>query len=235
MGRSRVASRGAERPANMAFSHRLAEFLISDDVATRKRRWHFSILNLLLLATIVALSVTVGMLYRTIGPMRQELMQLRNEVGTLRIEDPTKLHAVRTNTHDELEWKWRIWVPEGKRYRLHSRGGPVPEKGYPRDSFSMTFGTPGEHVIRYRISYDPRDGVWYGYLHMLGTSVRTDEQPWVKWPSRSSTSTGIYSTTKSYDQTDQPMEIFRFRVSDADGSQSIPDPAAGFMIWLQPD
>lgn len=92
----------------------------------RKPR-QFSIIHLLLITTIIALSITVTMLYREVGPMRQELKRLRSEVGELHIEDPRKLHAVRVETDQNLDWKWRIWVPEGKRYRVYVRSQKIQD------------------------------------------------------------------------------------------------------------
>ena len=209
---------------------------MNDETSTGKRSWQFSILNLLLLTTIVALSVTVAMLYRAIGPMRQELLQLRNEVGRLHIEDPTKLHAMQVQTDNELEWKWRIWVPEGKGYRVRSHGGLVAKEGFPSDGGTIYLRESGEHVIRYRILRDPRDGHWYGSMHAPGGSVGKDQQPWVKWRSRTSTSGGVSSSTRSFDSTAKRVEIIRHRVSEtAKSSLNIEDPAAGFMIWLESD
>ena len=123
---------------------------MSDDAPRKPKRARFSVLTLLLMTTLVALSVTVAMLYREIGPLREEVSRLRNEVGELNIEDPEKLHAIQVETDNELEWKWRIWVPEGASYRLRGDGGPVPKEGYPTNGGTMYLRDPGEH---------PREGV----------------------------------------------------------------------------
>jgi len=49
----------------------------------------------MLVTAIVALSITVATLYGEIGPLREAVARLRNEVGELNIDDPTKLHAIR--------------------------------------------------------------------------------------------------------------------------------------------
>jgi hypothetical protein len=183
---------------------------------------------------IVALSVTVAMLYRELGPLREEVSRLRNEVGELNVEDPTKLHAIRVETDNELEWKWRIWIPEGASYRLRGDGGPVPKEGYPMTGGTMYLREPGEHVIRYQIRRDPRDGRWNGSLHTQTGSVGKDHQPWVEWSSRTSTGSGVGTSTRSY-EIDQRVEIIRHRVSQANSSANIEDPAAGFIVWLEPN
>jgi hypothetical protein len=201
---------------------------------SRRKGARFSLLTLLLVTAIVALSVTVAMLYRELGPLREEVSRLRNEVGELNVEDPTKLHAIRVETDNELEWKWRIWIPEGASYRLRGDGGPVPKEGYPMTGGTMYLREPGEHVIRYQIRRDPRDGRWNGSLHTQTGSVGKDHQPWVEWSSRTSTGSGVGTSTRSY-EIDQRVEIIRHRVSQANSSANIEDPAAGFIVWLEPN
>lgn len=207
---------------------------MTDETPRSPKRVQFSVLTLLLGMTVVALSITVAMLYRELGPLREEVSRLRNEVGQLDIEDPTKLHAIRVDTEDELEWKWRIWIPEGASYRLRGHGGPVPKQGYPTDGGTIYLRQAGEHVLRYRIRRDPRDGRWNGSLHTLTGSVGKDHQPWVEWSSRTSTGGGVGVTTRSF-EIDQRVEIIRRRVSEkARSSANIEDPAVGFMVWLEP-
>jgi hypothetical protein len=207
---------------------------MSDAEPSRGRGPQFSLLTLLLVATIIALSVTVAILYRELGPLRGAVSRLRAEVGELEITDPTKLHAIRVDAENDLEWKWRIWIPEGKTYRLRGHGGPVPKEGFPSDGGTIYLRDPGEHVIIYRIRRDPRDELWKGTLHTTGGSVGSDHQPWVEWGSHTATGGGVGSSTVSFD-TGQRVEIIRRRISRAKSSDDIEDPAAGFMIWLEPN
>jgi hypothetical protein len=207
---------------------------MSDDPPIARRRARFSLLTLLLVTAIVALSVTVAMLYRELGPLRAEVVRLRNEVGELHVNDPAKLHAIRVETDSELEWKWRIWLPEGATYRLRGEGGPVPETGFPATGGTMYLREPGEHVIRYVIRRDPRDGKWYGSLHAQNGSVGKDLQPWVEWGSRTSTSSGVERRTQSF-HPDETVVLIRHRVSQKDSSEKMEKAAEGLMVWLEPE
>ena len=208
---------------------------MTDRRRSRPKGLRFSILTLVLVTTIIALSITVAMLYREVGPLREEVARLRDEVGELDIDDHTKLHAIRVDTEDELEWKWRIWLPVGVSYRLRAYGGQIPTDGYPLDGGTIYLREPGEHVVRYLIRRDRRDGRWNGSLHTRSGSVGKDHQPWVEWSSTSSTGSGVGSTTQSF-ESDQQVEIIRHRVSrTANSSSTIEDPAAGFLIWLEPN
>lgn len=208
---------------------------MSDEPQPRPRRPQFSILTLLLVTAIIALSLSVAMLYHKITPLREEVARLRDEVGELNVGDAKLLHIIRVDTDNELEWKWRIWLPEGASYRMRAHGGPVPKEGYPNDGGTIYLREPGEHVVRYLIRHDPSDGRWYGSLHTRTGSVGKDHQPWVKWASRISAGSGVGSSTRSF-ETHQQVEIIRHRVSEkANSSTGIEDPSAGFMIWLEPN
>jgi len=194
----------------------------------------FSLITLLLVTTLVALSITVVMLYRELRPLRQEVARLRNEVGELHVADATTLHAIRVESGNELEWKWRIWIPKGTSYRLRGYGGSIPKEGYPTSGGTINFLEPGEQVIRYSIRRDPRDGQWYGTLQTQDASVGKDLQPWVEWPSHRSNAEGVGTSTRAYTAGERVV-LIRHRVSQATSSGGIEDPSAGFMIWLEPN
>jgi len=194
----------------------------------------FSLLNLVFLMTFVAMAVALWKLNSELVPLRVEVRRLRDEVGELYIEDPTKLHAIRVDSNNELEWKWRIWIPKGARYRLRGNGGPVAAAGYPNGGGTIHFHESGEVVVRYRIQRDPRDGKWYGSLHSEGMSVGRDEQPWVEWKSHLATGGGVGDVTCSFD-VNETVDLIRRRVSEkAKNSTKVEDPAAGFQVWLEP-
>jgi hypothetical protein len=206
---------------------------MNDAAPPARRRLRFSILTLLVATTIIALAVTVVLLYRELVPLRREVARLRDEVGELSIEDPSKLHAIRVDPQSELEWKWRIWIPEGATYQLRNRGGPIPREGFPGDGGTMYLREPGEHVIRYVIRRDPRDNRWIGSLHTRTGSMSGDEHAWVEWGSKTSTAGGIGLSTQSFPPGER-VEIIRYRTSQVTSSANIEDPAPGFMIWLEP-
>jgi hypothetical protein len=151
----------------------------------------------------------------------------------LNVEDPAKLHAIQVDTRDELQWKWRVWIPAGRVYVIRSTGDSVPKEGYPPEGGSIWIREPGEYVIDYHIDRDRRDGKWYGNLKTKAGSVGHDLQPWVSWQSRTSTRGGVSTSTRSFEP-DQRFELIRYRISQASSSDKIEDPSAGFMIWLEP-
>lgn len=197
-------------------------------------RPRFSLQTALLLMTIVGMAIVIAQLWREVGPLRAEVKQLRNETGRLYVEDKSKLCAIQVDTKDELSWKWRVWIPENRTFAVNVTAESVPKKGFPQQNRgTIWLSQPGEQIIEYHIQRDPRDGQWYGSLQGGSGSVGKDLQPWVNWPSRSSESQGVGRRT-GVAKPGEPFVLMRSRVSQAKSSTQIEDPAAGFMIWMEP-
>lgn len=203
----------------------------------RKLLPRFSLTTLVLLTTVVAMGITIATLWRELAPLRAENRRLRDEVGELSIEDRTKLHAIRVANTGELIWKWRVWLPAGRRYRLRSDGGPlqVSEEGFPEEGGSMYLEppeSPGEEIwVEYRIRQD-RDGKWRGSMRTRQGSVGADSHAWVG-AGNMSTTAGVGESTVVA-KPDERFLLARFRTADVSNSQDMPDPADGFMVWIEP-
>jgi hypothetical protein len=85
----------------------------------------FSLLNLLLLTALVATSLTTALLWREVGPLRAEVYNLRQETGQLTVVDPTKIYVTAIQTLDEDTWRWRVYLPKGVDYDLHTLIGTI--------------------------------------------------------------------------------------------------------------
>ncbi|MEQ8846395.1 hypothetical protein [Botrimarina sp.] len=198
------------------------------------RRPRLSLLSLLLIVAVVASSLTTAMLWSEVGPFRREVSRLREEVGELDLQDPTRLHAMRVETRDDLEWKWRLWIPQGVAYKLRTDAEAIPAEGYPRGGGTIWLREPGELVVRYVIRRDARSGGWRGSLKTRGGSVGSDAAPWVEWPSRTYTSGGVGTSTRAF-PADQTVDLIRLRVGEnVKSTDDIADPAPGFVVWLEP-
>ena len=184
--------------------------------------------------TILGMAIVIAQLWREVGPMRVQLRQLRDEVGRLTIDDPTKFHAIRVRSDNDYLWKWRVWVPEGREYRINMATQGIPKDGYPQSQGMITHDQTGESWIEYRIVKDPNSNSWTDKLSTPSGSVGSSSQPWVTWGSRVTSGMGVgYKTEVS--EPNGRVVLARERVSKkAKGSGDIEDPSAGFMIWLEP-
>ncbi len=115
-------------------------------------RPRISILNALLLTTVVAMAIVIVQFWREVGPLRSEVRQLRDELGVITVSEPSKLHAIQVRTKDEMIWKWRVWVPEGKKVRLKLLWSDVPLNGYPsRVDVTTDELHPGQQWVTVRV------------------------------------------------------------------------------------
>ena len=87
-------------------------------------RPRFSILTALLLMTIVGMVFAVVHVRNRAASLELELRtlayenrQLRDEVGALSIDDPSKIYAIRVRTDDDRTWKWRVSGSRGHECR----------------------------------------------------------------------------------------------------------------------
>ncbi|HEY4235236.1 MAG TPA: hypothetical protein VGM76_17530 [Lacipirellulaceae bacterium] len=199
---------------------------------TAKPNLRFSLLTALLLTAIVAMAMVIMLFWREIGPLRSEVRRLRNEVGTLSIDDETKPCAIRVRTVDDFTWKWRLWIPKCREYLL-KHDDSIPKQGFPAGQGSIALSEPGEIWIEYRIAFDPRSKTWQDKLTTPSASVGGSQQDWVNWSHRTIASDGV-----SYDtQSAEPGKVIVLaseRVSQASSSTAIEDPSEGLMIWLEP-
>jgi hypothetical protein len=191
-----------------------------------------------LLAAVAAIAVAVTWIniYRLAERNRSleaEIRRLRNEVGELAIVDESRFHAIRVATDNELEWKWRIWIPERRRYQLRVVYDHIPKEGFPQGGSTSMLFEPGEHTVRYLIQRDPRDNRWHGTLFTADGYLSGHNHPWVDWK-RTSTTVGVDKSTENF-APDERVELARHRVSQATSLDKIEDPAAGFLIWLEPN
>ena len=178
------------------------------------------------------MAIVLAMFYRELTKLRAENRRLRNEVGELSINDPAKFYAMAVPMDEPFTWKWRVWIPAGRRFDLNYTSENIPSAGFPNPNGAFENLPPGEHVVVYRIRKDPIDGHWKERVLCNSSSMGEREQDWVAWPrSKSADQEGVNRHSKEF-PTDKPLVLARRRVGPV-GSE-IPDPSPGFMVWLEP-
>jgi hypothetical protein len=201
-------------------------------------RPRFSLLTVLLVMALVACGITIWQLWRELNPLRDEVERQRNQLGELTIRDETKTHAIQVDTLDDLTWKWRIWVPPGKKVFFHARIGEVPKEGFPKPD-SVTSLDEGDHWVTFSLRKDPNDGSWKRVIDTgsARATLPVTLEPWfIDRTGKSSRSTGIFKSTAIWIDESQPFLLLRNRVVDDGKSAPMPDPdepTPGFLFWLE--
>jgi hypothetical protein len=197
----------------------------------------------LLLITIVALSLTVVILYREQRVLRAAAEQWRSEFGILTIDDPAKIHAVRIRYNEDLQWAWRVYIPDGAKADLGYAVRNIPKTGLAKNPGRMHGLEPGEHVIRFSIRKDPRTDEWKsvvetGSVTAYGTIL--EDQRWFLQKSQTTSFNGVGTKTQMEEDNSGTLVLHRLRSLPRDASggaspsvieEDVPRP--GFMIWLE--
>ena len=120
-----------------------------------------SILNLLLVTTVVALAIVVLRLGRELEKEKSLRAEMLQKGGILQVADTESVHVVQVSSRGEPgTWRWRVYVPERRAVTLNARVEPVPADKpiAPRlppnaivvaersPANSVNLG-PGEHVV----------------------------------------------------------------------------------------
>jgi hypothetical protein len=91
-------------------------------------RPRISLLTALLLMTILALVLVIVQLGRKLGPLTAEVHQLRQYAGHLSIDDASRIQAIEVRQPDPNLWRWRLYLPPGRQYKLLQFGGHLPPR-----------------------------------------------------------------------------------------------------------
>lgn len=93
-------------------------------------RPRFSLLSFLLLTALVSVSVSYWQLRQEHATVQLENQKLRDADGHLVVCDPEKAYVRQAHSDEELTWKCRVYLPEGKTFWLYQKRGNIPTNYY---------------------------------------------------------------------------------------------------------
>jgi hypothetical protein len=165
-----------------------------------KKSWRprFSLLTIIFVMTIAGLAIVVVLLWREVGPLRADNRRMRNELGYLSIDDPTKAYAIQLDTLDAGPWKWRVYLPPGGKYEmccysgrplpaapsLQGRDWPAAVKSHGGGVISMSSDLQGEFMVE--AMHEKKGRMWTLHFKPGG-------------------STSIYQASSEVDGDDEPV------------------------------
>ncbi len=224
-----------------------------------RRRPRFSLLTLLLTATIVAMAIVIAKLWHEVGPLQADVRRLRADAGELTVNDPEKIYAIVLD--DELEkhtWKWRIYLPKSRQYEVHVGTSRIPATGAAHSNCSSTI-EGGEYLLTVGLRWQ-QDGQWavvtrWKSAEDANPSVTFEGHcglnPTSDWlvKGRGVQTSGVIGRGQAEFQADEPLELLRRRAmvftpkyptsedslhTHAGTSTPTVGPSDGFLIWLEP-
>jgi hypothetical protein len=220
------------------------------DQPPSKLRVRFSLLTLLLATAAICLGVSHWHTSRQLASARAALRKLRDEVGYLSIDDPTKFHAVALESEAPNTWQWRLFVPQGARYQWNIACDQIPQNSPPARagitaiSYEPYWETANEVVVTARLR-EADAGNWTLSVtskigdskHQMSGATLTIPPDKINWMSTVSVTDGqvIGSRGTAVRDPDGPIILLQRRAGkkQPDGSYRPSDEAMpGFMIWL---
>lgn len=130
-------------------------------------RPRISLLNALLLMTIVGMAIAMIQLWREVNPLRQEVFQRRQELGYLTVSDDSKIYAIEVPTDESDARRFRVFLPKNQKFELYARivnvaGHPytLPKADWLTNVLNAGSGSSqsidgGEFTINVRLRPDP--------------------------------------------------------------------------------
>ena len=204
----------------------------------------FSIWSLLLWLTIAALAVALVMARRELAEKTARLDTVLNEMRYLNIADDTQINAINIPGFGRKSWRWRIYLPGDRRFRLRVAFDDVPGRGIPANAPDNMICElpPGESILS--ASLNKVNDEWELGLHAetagrqnfdFNTEVAGKRTEWLDKRGGCSLNLAGNSTTES-GSPDQPFVLLNYRdgLSPRPGvTATNPNPTDGVMIWIQ--
>jgi hypothetical protein len=105
---------------------------VDAEAKTGRRRARFSLLSLLLFTALVCLGISHFQTSHKLHETQQALAVANSELGHLTVDDRGRYAALALPTFGPMQWRWRLHLPPGRRYRLRWAIDNVPESGVPQ-------------------------------------------------------------------------------------------------------
>jgi len=175
---------------------------------------------------------------------QMEIDQLRKELRFLDMSDQENVHVIAMESNQNMVWKWRIFIPIGKKFNLRSVVGTITDRSFPEGAM-VTPIEHGEGVLTCSVTRNA-GGDWdqniryVSGVHVLTSTTKVFDSS-MAWYGKNGSSNTAGSITTSMGQLsfsgDHRIELLRFRrwIHDTPNVKRAPtEPADGILCWLEP-
>lgn len=207
-----------------------------------------SMLTSLLLFTIFALGVTLWRTGYEVMPLREQAKSYRRELGHFKVEDPDKIHAQGAQGVYSRVWKWQLYLPVTRTYKLNVFEGVASERapnfkqvwldGLQSREFELIDGQ-----FSLDVSVEEYDGKWwcrYGYHNEIKATFEIQpNEDWLKdlqkFTAHGDAGQGVVGTFAP----DEPVILMHMRrgiITTVGDDWAIEEPigaADSLVIWIE--
>ncbi len=166
----------------------------SNEPSPKSTGFRFSILTILLVTAIVALSIFAYQSRQELADAQIEMAHLRQDNHLLAVVDPDRIYARPIPGSLDSVRQWRVYLPEGATYQLQYDWNSIPPKPSSRGTvFRRKMRMePGTYIVTQAFLHDPSDELYPWKLHLAfaSRSLRDEAQfgfqkedvPWLVVP-----------------------------------------------------
>lgn len=213
----------------------------------QKRKLRFTLATLLVFTAIIAGGLSHVRTSLELRRVKEELTTARNELAYLDTDDTDHIYAVSLPTYGSMQWRWRIQLPEGGKYRIRSSFAQIPESALPttsstHDVFLNRYAQPlpgGQPFILSLAIFKDQNGDWMLTMQIpdSGYTRRIEDPPtwldagsFVNWTTNVAGSKSTASCSK-----DEPLVLLKYRKGKiVPGGVTVDmQPTDGMLIWIE--
>ena len=159
------------------------------------------------------------------------MRHLRRAMGILAVEDRSRIHVLPVDVQEPLTWRYRLYLPEDREYRIYEVTHNIPQEGFPpEDGASYSSIRSGETTITLKVQKDPK-GHWIASVYTDSGSasfgIPLAHAQWLEKP----TQRNFFGPKAENFAADERIVLMRLRATS-----TVPRPATtpGVMFWIAP-
>ena len=208
------------------------------------RMTKFSIKGLLVFLTFIALGIALVLTQRELREKTTQLDSLLQESRYLKIVDDKMIHATNLPGFGQKSWRWRVYLPPDRQFRIRVAYDNVPANGIPDNSPDrMICELPaGESILTSNIVKENEK--WFLALHSESNGVQNFDftndikgtnTNWLSKRGGCSLHVAGDSLTE-VESSNEPFVLLSLRngLSPAPGVTAMnPNPTDGVVVWIE--
>jgi hypothetical protein len=220
------------------------------------RLWRFSLMTLLVVAALACFAAAyygvvrrhgealrqVAELKETNAKQAEHIVALRAELGHLTIKDRSKVYLLELPTPGSREWKFRVYLPPGREWRLCSSHGQIPSQGFEGINHGWATLNEGEQTIEAFV-YAPEGGSPEFVVRTPSGTSRggLSAEDFAKLTNGGASWSSVGKTVQIKTPDENEIPLLRYRTDReevaADGKtksfRSTSEPTFGFLLWIE--
>ena len=168
--------------------------------------------------------------------LREEVVVLREENGTITITEPGKIHAIRLETDCPLTWKWRVYVPEGRKVVFRHQAFEIPKDAFCGKVGMVPLSGPAEVVVVARIEKcNSKYYNWRSVVSVNGGScynyIPPESSQWLETGTAGFSHTGV-GRSVAVEKDEGPFLLHRRRNHSPGAAYDINELEDGLIVWI---